>query len=244
MNDHELLAYFRRGLIPGPDESQESFSLRVQKNTPLNHFEWAAVAEKTKHFGWAIDWMPIVYSNYKLAWWEGAATWISEKPFIQLRTGFQKGSYLGYSRLDVLAHEAVHAARIEFKEPLFEEMLAYSVAPQKWKRFFGPLFSRSWEPLVLLLAFIAGGFWWFVPVIALAFCVGWLSWRRSIFKKCCRALPLPVVLCLTDQEIKRFTSEAEFKAYLETGSNLRFQLLKILLQESVQVRELLHRQRV
>ena len=144
IHDDALLEYFHRGLIPGPDESEEAFLFRVEQAKPLAHPEWSDLALPFK-----IDWVPITYSNHKIAWWEGAATWISgeDLPAVQLRKSFERGFFLGYKRSEVLSHEAVHAARMRFEEPLFEEVLAYSTASQAWKRFLGPLFSRTWDLL-------------------------------------------------------------------------------------------------
>lgn len=224
-----LLGYFQRGLIPGPDESEEAFLQRVEQAQTLSHFEWKEVSSA---FGFVIDWVPISYSNHKISWWEGAATWISEDrlPSIQLRTSFKKGSFLGYSRSDVLAHEAVHAARTRFEQPQFEEVLAYSTAPQAWKRFFGPLFSRTWEPLVLLLSVVLGVFIPLVPVLLISFALGWLSFRQWIFKRCYQKLSLPTVLCMTDREMRKFAwmSELEIQEYLEKDLTLRSRLLVLL----------------
>jgi hypothetical protein len=227
INDDALLEYFHRGLIPGPEESEEAFLSRVQQAKPLAHPEWGEVVLPFK-----IDWVPITYSNHKIAWWEGAATWISDEelPAIQMRKNFQKGSFLGYKRSEVLSHEAVHAVRMRFEEPLFEEVLAYSTAPQAWKRFFGPLFSRTWEPLVLMVGVAIGVFWPLVPILMIGLSLGGLSYRQWIFKKCCRKMPLQVVLTLTDQEMKQFASMAveEIQAYLEKESTLLFRVRKIL----------------
>jgi hypothetical protein len=227
INDNALLEYFHRGLIPGPEESEEAFLRRIGHAKPLAHPEWDDVILPFK-----IDWVPIKYSNHKIAWWEGAATWISEEelPSIQLRKNFEKGSFLGYKRSEVLSHEAIHAARMRFEEPLFEEVLAYSTAPQAWKRFLGPLFSRTWEPLVLMIGVALGIFWPLVPLVMIGLSFGGLSYRQWIFKRCCQKLSLPVVLTLTDREMKQFASmaEEEIRAYLEKDSTLLFRVRKIL----------------
>ncbi len=233
ITDNALLEYFRRGLIPGPEESEEAFLFRVEQAKPLVRPEWGDVALPFK-----IDWVPITYSNHKIAWWEGAATWISEEdlPAVQLRKNFEKGSFLGYKRSEVLSHEAIHAARMRFEEPLFEEVLAYSTAPQAWKRFLGPLFSRTWEPLVLMVGVAVGVFWPLVPVIVIGITLGRLSYRQSIFKKCCRKLSFPIALTLTDQEMKQFASmtKEEIQSYLGKDSTLLFRVRKILFYDERQ----------
>jgi len=230
IDDKALLEYFHRGLIPVPEESEEAFQRRIEQAKPLAHPEWKDVA-----LPFIIDWVPISYSNHKIAWWEGAATWISkeELPAIQLRKNFEKGSFLGYKRSEVLSHEAIHAARMRFEEPLFEEVLAYSTAPQAWKRFFGPLFSRTWEPLVLMVGVALGVFWPWVPILMIGPSLGWLYYRQWIFKRCLGKLSLPVVLTLTDKEMKQFAGMTgeEIHAYLEKGSTLLFRARKIYIKD-------------
>jgi len=121
---------------------------------------------------------------------------------------------------------------MRFEEPYFEEVLAYSTAPQAWKRFFGPLFSRTWEPLVLIAAMTLGIFWLWVPMSLIGVGLGWLSYRQWVFKKCCRKLSLPVVLTLTDQEMKRFAkmSEEEIQTVLESEPTILRRLQRQLLK--------------
>lgn len=227
IDDHALLDCFYRGLIPGPEESEEAFLLRVKQAQPLAHPEWDEVSSPFK-----IDWVPISYSNHQIAWWEAAATWISEDqlPSIQLRKNFQKGSFLGYKRSEVLSHEAIHAARMRFDEPLFEEVLAYSTAPQAWKRFFGPLFSRTWEPLVLMAGVALGIFWPLIPMLMIGLSIGWLGYRQWIFKRCLKRFSLPLVISLTDAEMKKFAwmTDTEIQVYLEKGSTLLFRVRRIM----------------
>ena len=123
-------------------------------------------------------------------------------------------------------------SRMRFEEPLFEEVLAYSTAPQAWKRFFGPLFSRTWEPLILMVGVALGVFWPLVPILMMGLSLGGLSYRQWIFKRCLGKLPLPVVLTLTDQEMKKFAwmTGEEIYAYLEKGSTLLFRVRKIYIR--------------
>jgi len=233
MEEDALLGYFQRGLIPGPAELEEAFLQRAAQAQSLPHPEWKEISSA---FCFSIDWVPISYSNHKIAWWEGAATCISDDqlPSIQLRTNFKTGSFLGYRRSDVLAHEAVHAARARFEEPQFEEVLAYSTAPQAWKRFLGPLFSRTWEPLLLMLSLALGIFLPWIPFLLFSLTLGWLICRQYIFKRCCRRLSLPIVLCLTDCEMRKFAwlSEPEIQAYIERNSTLRSRLLRLLFRRN------------
>ncbi len=221
MNDEELLVCFGRGLIPGPQETEEAFVQRVQQAAALSNPEWQAVAQATLSlFGFAIDWVPLSYSSQELSPWEGAATWIGEGslPSIQLRPAFAKGSFLGYRRSDVLAHEAVHAARMRFEEPRFEEMLAYRTSPQRWKRFLGPAFQHKWTLYLLLLTLLAGVYQPWISLLLISLGLSVLCCRHFQLRRCLRQFPLPMVLCMTDAEIISCTWKKE--------DGLRSRLLK------------------
>lgn len=96
----------------------------------------------------------IIFSNKGLWPWEGGCLWEEKgkKPVIQLRTILKKkNNYLGiYSREEILIHEWVHAQRLGYKEPIFEEILAYQTSKFFWRRYFGPLFRNQKEALLLL----------------------------------------------------------------------------------------------
>ena len=103
-----------------------------------------------------LDHVDISFSNKGLWPWEGGCLWEKdgEKPLIQLRKVFlKKERYLWfYTRSEILAHEAVHAKRLGYKEPIFEEILAYQTSPNRFRRFFGPMFRSSKETIFFILA--------------------------------------------------------------------------------------------
>jgi len=161
MTDDELIAWNRRGFIPGPEESEESFRARTSHtvNTiPHEHLQWPQ-EQLEEVFDFKPMSLDVVYSNKGLSLWEGAACWIDNgQAHLQLRESFRKGSYLGYRREEVLAHEAVHAARLMFHEPQNEEFFAYATAPKRWRQVLGPLVRRPWEPWLFLTTFALGMF--------------------------------------------------------------------------------------
>lgn len=213
ITDLELLLFAKRGLIPGPNEDEKAFLQRASKLESFSPEDWKEAHAKTeKLYGFAIDWVSCTYSNHKLPFWEGAATWISEEgiPSIQLRNGFKKGKYLGYTRSEVLAHEAVHAARSAFEEPRFEEILAYRTSTNFFRKCLGPLFRKPKESLLFLLFFPLGIFFLFR-----------LLRDQWIFQGCLQKLPLPVILCLTDKEIARF-------AEIKPDSSLRWRMINLM----------------
>ena len=230
ITETELLTWGSRGLIPGPEEKEAAFLTRVSKAC-LYANEWGEAAPITRSlFGFAVDWVPIHYSNKKLPFWEGAAFWIGEDPYIQMREGFKKGCYLGYHRAEVLAHEAVHAARLAFEEPQFEEILAYRTSKKGLRKWIGPLFQKPWESVVFIFSLgttLLGNFW--IPLMFL----GWfgirLCWTQWIVQRCLSKLPLFFLIYLTDQEIKQFASLSlpKIHTYLKNDQTLRIRSLKL-----------------
>jgi len=132
LSDKELLLLNRQGLIPGPLESESDFIHRVamtnrmqsECNIPVSHLKWVQI-HLIALFDFSPHFLPVFYSNRSLAPWQGAVSWIENSRIrsIQLREGFRKGSYLGNSREEILAHEFVHAARSAFNDSHFEEFL-------------------------------------------------------------------------------------------------------------------------
>lgn len=146
-----------QGFIPGPSESEEDFVKRVGilkkvKEDPSKFLKGKVFntwqSDFHKELGATPKWLSFTYSNHDLPLWQGAALWIFETPkkekipIIQLRKGFKKGKFLFYSQSEVLLHETLHAVRVVFNEPRFEEVLAYHHSKSKWRRFLGPLFRR------------------------------------------------------------------------------------------------------
>lgn len=198
--DADLLALAKRGLIPGPAEPEDEFLKRAAKSKPLGQEAWDEASDITAAlYGIQVDWVPCTYSNKKLPFWEGAATWVSEEgTSIQLRTNFKKGRYFGYAQKEVLSHEAVHAARCKFVEPRFEEILAYRTSSNGFRRWFGPLFRRPWESITFLLFFPFGLYLLFR-----------LLRDQSLFARCLKSFSLPAILCMTDAEIARGQVEGQ-----------------------------------
>lgn len=168
-----LQEWNQRGWIPGPSEEKKAFEKRVEAlhhffsypPEEIDHFltdrDWIEAQETTLHFyDFSPDWIVSHYSNRNLSFFQGAATWITEKggyciPLIQLREKLERGNLLGlYSKAEVLAHEAVHAVRMQFDEPYYEEIFAYKTSPHFFRRFFGPLFQKPWEAYLFLFLFL------------------------------------------------------------------------------------------
>jgi hypothetical protein len=176
ISDAQLAEWNRRGLIPGPEESEDQYYERVQHCLNVRHELQLDPAMVEKHaeealaepleragdcFDIAPDWIPFVYGNKHLMPWHGGCAWIFQMAeggplaaFIQLRSAFLASRYyLGfYDRNELVAHELAHACRMAFQEPAFEEVLAYSCSSRSYTRILGPIVESSIESAVFMLA--------------------------------------------------------------------------------------------
>ncbi|MFZ0565568.1 MAG: hypothetical protein WAM28_05230 [Chlamydiales bacterium] len=223
-----LIKYNTRGLIAGPEESEETFFIRcksIQSTSPPLSFSLAK-----KMFDIDPDWISINYTNKKLRFWEGGCTWIEpNKVVLQLNKAFkEKETYLGlYTRDELIAHELVHVARLAFEEPIFEEILAYSTSPSHFRRFFGPFFRTSKGSRFLLIGFLAclgAAFFSFFVGVAYLCLFGLIGFNicrllraQYIFSRTQKKLiqlvgaerALPIMIRLTDREIIRFSKKTK-----------------------------------
>jgi hypothetical protein len=246
MTDWELMALDQDGFVPGPGEDENSFLTRVErvkKNflegnwIPESHWSWVR-----EYLGGLFNVKPLYicafYSNKNLAPWQGAASWIEGRALhsIQLREGMRKGRYLGiYSREEILAHEAVHAARSGFEESRFEEFFAYMTAEKRWRRVLGPLVRRPWEIYPFLIGALAGAVW---PACYLL-CALWAGigfWRLIRGHLCLSraakrlANPRAVLFRLTDREIEALAKGLDIENYAKGQTCLRWRIIRMYLR--------------
>lgn len=235
--DEELMDLNQRGLIPGPDESLGDFEKRANYCLNLkNNFKEllgqeipeeidlqlslpliAEAAPVTKKlFDICPDWVPILFSNFKMLPWHGGSAWIfqlsEDSPtaaFFQLRKIFVSAkTFLGiYDREELISHESAHIGRMVFEEPKFEELLAYRTSKSIFRRWFGPIVQSSWESLLFIfvlilcffsdLAIMLSGYsdpnhstLWIkiIPVLLFLFGLGRLSLRHWQFNRCLKKL--------------------------------------------------------
>ncbi len=223
-----------RGWLIGPDENEDTFLARVSSHpdrTSTSHL----LQRMEETFGMVPGWVDVHYSNRGLALWEGAVVTIEGHHLqIQLRKAFQKKKrFLFYSGEEILAHEAVHAARMAFVEPLFEEILAYQTSISPFRRYWGPFFRSAKESrLWMLLIFATLGSSLFFPIfnylwIGCGFLFMYGAMRliclQKQFRKCLKQLTvlgnsskqaLKMMLCLTDKEIREFAQSPSSEACL------------------------------
>lgn len=158
------------GFWPGPGESEDHFIKRIEytkaryAQTPdlFNSERKKSILHITQHaFGIAQLEIPVIFQNKGLSFWEGAVLWIDDVsglaiPSIQIRESFLKGSYLFYHIEEVIAHEVLHAARIEYNESKYEEIIAYRTSPQSIRKYIGPLFATVKDAYIFIGLFALG----------------------------------------------------------------------------------------
>lgn len=182
LTDEQLSFYNQQGLIPGPEEEEEEFIRRANycltlkahlpdlfetftvKDLNLGNASLHQAFPLTKQlYGLTPEWIPLLFSDYKLAPWHGGCAWIfqinSDTPtgsFFQLRQAFRASSeYLKiYNRNELIAHELVHAARMVFQELQFEEIMAYRSSNSSFRRWMGPIIQSSYESILFLFSIL------------------------------------------------------------------------------------------
>lgn len=140
-----------RGLFPGPNEPVPLFEQRRQAAQPLSE-NTPSLAHFHALFGDTPDWVSIHTSKKGLLPWEAATTWIYSEANAPRSVSIQLKSPIppnGYTFDEILSHELVHATRVAFDEPRFEEILAFQTSHKRWRRYLGPLFSKPRDVLIL-----------------------------------------------------------------------------------------------
>lgn len=240
----------RKGFFPGPQEQAEAFFQRVNKirerscsfeGIPRHHLEWVR-SYLWDLFGFVPECLPCFYSNRNLRIWQAAACWVEERGVVsvQLREAFRKGRYLGiYRKEEILAHEAVHAARGAFEERRYEEMFAYMTSENRLRRIFGPVVEHPWQVWPFLLLGVFGAFFPLAYLGAAAFAgVGFYrliqKHRRlqkafgSLKERGIRA-PRAFLLRLTDKEIEQLARGTSVEALFDLS--FRWQFLRTCYEE-------------
>lgn len=187
--DEELIWWNRRGLIPGPKQTEMQFAAKIEliEGLELDKIVSKQVFALTSRlFDIVPDWLSVIHRRKGLAFWEGAVTWLDPRPegyrlaAIQVREELNR-SFLSryYPEDEVLAHEIVHAVRSDFDEVAFEEILAYQTSQKRWRRYLGPLLQQPRETQL------------FLGLLLFSVLVQWLSFVYLLPSWCSFALGLP-----------------------------------------------------
>lgn len=198
-----------RGLFLGPAENEALFAQRVAAAEPLPTHPLSLAHFQTL-FGARPDWVEIQIKNQGLSPWEAATTWIhteANKPrsvCIQLKSDTPPK---GYTLEEILSHELVHATRIAFDEPRFEEILAFQTSKKRWRRYLGPLFNRPCDVLILGLCMLTV---WGLHLVE-------LLWNKELYADRTVALPFLFLAYLT---LRLVRSQYLFSKARKSAENL------------------------
>ena len=191
-----------RGLIVGPKESEEAFFLRVSRAQKKE------TVDLSLPYGIKPDWIEWEETKKGLSWFQGAATWVEED---RVKIQLKKNRWASLE--EMVRHEAVHAVRSQFDEPLFEEFFAYATSGRSYRRKIGPLFRSTQGTMGLLLSCVAGVFMPWVPYVVMGgYGLSLMLYHRKFqraLKKIKEVYPAPMELALhlTDAEIVHFSKE-------------------------------------
>jgi hypothetical protein len=283
MDKENLMHFHKLGLIPGPSEDKHTFEERAhfclslktmidEALLPKDRIDapdailQEGIVEVNREFGIAPSWVPLFFSNQGLMPWHGGSALIFQLQeqgplgaILQLRKAFYaKACYLGiYKRSELIAHELVHASRMAFEEPKFEELLAYKTSSGGLSKWLGPIIQSAFESrlFVYLLATILlldlycvftgewEGYLSLMPLkiipLVLAAWAGFRLWKRTqTLNQTERKLSAlygstkarQALLFLTDQEIEQCASwsEEEIRRYFSADSSPRMEMLRAL----------------
>ena len=220
LQDYLYQAY-KEGFVPGPDEDFEAFQKRYNFVREVLANPEPFLQEVKVSYERVLPKPPLrVIRKKRLPFWFGAMTSIYtyqgyEIPVIELPKKPR------HNQDEVLAHEQVHFLRSSFREPKFEEILAYRTSKAKWRQWIGPLFERPWESYLFLILALP------LPLVAAAFALllgTRLTFYQWVFKKALNNLPYKnreeIIALLTDREIFQIAFKKMFDS-----SSLRWQLI-------------------
>ena len=152
----DLKDLYDDGFIAGPNENEEAFFSRVKRVKELfNNPEMLIEKFNIEKFEKISNSFLCFRSSRKMPFWFAGMTLVCDfgnnmrVPLLQLPFR-QKFSWI--NEVDIIEHEKVHALRVCFDEPQFEEILAYRKSKSLWRRFFGPFFQKSTDSYIFLFS--------------------------------------------------------------------------------------------
>lgn len=219
-----MLELDTQGWILSPNETKKELLSRKDslEKDPVYPFLSDSPAHDIteKLYRFQLKQIPIFYSKKSLFPWQAGMLWsyqrLSDPPFpvIQIRKqGHPK-------EVEMLAHELVHAARFSFKEPFFEEFLAYQTSSSKLYRFWGPIFIFQQEPLICIIIFWLSFFSF--AYLEKSFFL-WIPFFLS-FALLARLLCLHAVFFLAKQKIRKGGVQNELPLLLRLSDKEIFQM--------------------
>lgn len=224
--EEDLIDLNKEGLIAGPGEVKLAFFTRAHAMLDEAPESPSVFPNRVRDiFDIYPSHIEVIYSDEGMDIWEAGCTWIlGHKVTVQLREHLRLAArwFCVYSKEEILCHEAVHAARMKFYEPMFEEFLAYQTSKWKWRRILGPLFRSQgetygflffvllglsialWLPFLGSLCMLVAPTYFFTRLMMVHY---YFQRAKKKIRKMTGVSPLWVLLRLTDVEIRMFATQ-------------------------------------
>lgn len=241
------------GFLVQPGESLEAFSIRYKKHQNLNselldYFQKEKI-QRIEYENKTLRINTFFYqkiASEELFIWEGGGIWeyeIQDFNFsvIELNKRWDR------LQKEIIEHEMIHQLRQGFNQPIFEEYIAYYLSSSKVRAYFGPIFHNSKEPIFLMIITIMGAFsiayfesFWVLLglLLVIVFFLLRVIFNQRIFRKAennikkifPKLIPINILISLTDEEIKKFSSFSldETLNYISLARCPRWQQIKSL----------------
>ena len=274
MDKEKIISLNQKGFFPQEKETLDQYLKRFDEfksslKQELEKTFFLTDRMKKPHWNWIeaalislYDFSPVefiaYYNNKGLSFLQPAATMIIENEqsifsFIQLKKAFKKGRFLFYGRDEVLAHEAVHAARAVFEDSRFEEIFAYAASSSKIRQILGPVLQQKKDFflfflfLVLLVfsSFFENRIFFHFGIIFFASFFSFSLFRVLYLKRKLKKTMIKlkkifsfedkarfVLFRITREEIECFSkwSVQKIRQYIEANDELRWQIIKKVYQ--------------
>jgi hypothetical protein len=199
---------YDKGFLPGPIETEKEFFERIDATErvllhPKKYITEKSYAKATlSPLGGAA-----LLANTKNRFYHAASTTIVELKNGLILPIISVPSSRLVKKEEVIKHELVHARRVLFEEPKFEEILAFRTSKSKLRAIASPMFSTKTDIYIFMTGVICSSFSIALPVICWAFLCSREIPRRSAFIKCITYLKMHTTSCeeilaaMTDNEI-------------------------------------------
>ena len=233
------------GLLLSPSEPFEAFSSGIETKRAVkidyglpadavelpSHIREAAEQIVFDLYGIRPTWIPAYLSTRETGHFSAGVTLIIQTedgphiPVIFLSGSFQtKTRHRGYDAVETLAHEMVHAVRTDFpSDSAFDEYFPCQVHKSRFRRVAGNFFRKWYIPVLFFCGLTFSTLrpeFLILPLLVLLRELQLSARIRSAANKLCELglRPMPVLLRLSDKEIKTLARGKLPACLSETGS--------------------------
>lgn len=208
----DYLSAYNDGFIPGPQETEEEFNSRILKVKKLleNPKKHLSPFNFKGAFFRPLKGCAALFIPKRTSFLFASQTYIVEcedKTLFPLIKRPSRFSSFFVSSKEVINHELIHAKRVMFDDPIFEEIIAFRTSKSKLKRYFSPMISSQKDILIFILSALFAPISLFPMLLVSAFYLLRHVKRYKLFNLALKNLktrcmnPEEMICALTDQEI-------------------------------------------